>query len=1276
MNRLHFHTRSAIRALLVLAVVCPVALSATASAAEPPVAWTRCPSGSQAGDCKGPRGIAVDPATGRLYVADSLNNRVVELDAWGTFVKAWGWGVRDGSPELQSCTSLTGCRDGLTGAGAGEFSKEAPQGVAVDPAGDVFVVDRGNDRVEKFNPAGGLTGEEAEFLLMFGGDVNQTKVSASAPEAQRNLCPVDPGDICKAGTGGAGKGQFVNEETGGVVASLVGSFIAVDPTSSRVYVGDLGRVEEFALSGAYLGDLPDPEGVLAGKEMRALTVGPAGDLYVSFDKPGDIGAEPGVLKLSPSGVKQCSISASDPVALATDAAGDLYVLNVASAQAVNLTAVEEFDAGCVPVAGGQIKPSGQNETWGTGLATGSTCGANGVDVYVTEADEGKSYVRSYGPLPNPAICAPPPAAPQIMSQFAVSVATESAVVKAQINPVFWPDATYYVEYGTGKCLEGGCDHTLLFPGVKLGAGVDMPLDAEAIVTGLAPDTAYHYRFVAQSSGGGPVYGIDPDGEGPQSASFGEGAEATFTTYPRVAPSRTDCPNQALRTGLPGLLPDCRAYEMVSPIDKEGGEIFASSGADLDRPARFEQTTPDGDRLTYSSYRAFGADASGAPIASQYIASRDAASGWSNQNITAPVEGPHITEGVQFFESPYKAFSEDLCSGWLLEIEGFPLAPGAVPGYVNLYRRQTCGAGAGAYETLSDAEPGGGEPAEYVPSIQGFSSDGSVGVFRAQGRLTEEASGAVVGGQSVYQVYRYSEGGLRLVSVLPDGSPSSVNNTTGAGNDTPTSFRGENDFHAVSVDGSRVFWTALGIKETRGHLYLRVNAGQEQSVVSGGHCTEPEQGCTIPVSQTISEEPSEFYVADPRGSKALFSVGASAGGAGLYLFDVEEALGEETAATLVANDVRGVMGASEDLTRVYFVSTDVLDGKANRQGEVARAGLPNLYLYRADQGNEAASTVFIATLANGDVDGAAGPIADEPYRRVSRVSPDGLHAVFMSRADLTGYDNTDTASGEADSEVFRYDAASGGLACLSCDPSGARPSGRDVAGSDAPINGWLSGIIPGWPSELHPSRLLSSDGSRVFFESFESLVLRDTNGRADVYEWEQGDSQRDCEQRLGAELYVAAAEGCFSLISSGESSADSRFVDASSDGSDVFFATAASLVSQDPGLIDIYDARVDGGFASPAVRGVCEGEACQAPARPPIDATPASVTFSGEGNLTVEPAVHVQPKKKALTRKQKLARALKACKRKHGKNRTHCQRQARKRYTAKATRTANHGRAAR
>ncbi len=150
------------------------------------------------------------------------------------------------------------------------------------------------------------------------------------------------------------------------------------------------------------------------------------------------------------------------------------------------------------------------------------------------------------------------------------------------------------------------------------------------------------------------------------------------------------------------------------------------------------------------------------------------------------------------------------------------------------------------------------------------------------------------------------------------------------------------------------------------------------------------------------------------------------------------------------------------------------------------------------------------------------VNERPDNHVARVSPDGATLAFMSNSAVlaqavAGYDNTDQASGEPDAEIYRYDAGADELACLSCNRSGARPLGRKLAGFD--VNSWVAARLRGWETSLDPLHPLSEDGRRIFFESFEPLVLPDTNGKADVYQWEQAGSG---DSKEGSTAYVKAS----------------------------------------------------------------------------------------------------------------------------------------------------------
>src|SRR5205823_2330687 len=96
-------------------------------------------------------GIVTD-AGGNVWVADKNNRRIDKFSATGAFVLAAGWGVSDNMAHAEICTAS--CNAGISGSGAGQFT--SPQGIATDHAGNVYVADAVNDRVEKFSKAGGF----------------------------------------------------------------------------------------------------------------------------------------------------------------------------------------------------------------------------------------------------------------------------------------------------------------------------------------------------------------------------------------------------------------------------------------------------------------------------------------------------------------------------------------------------------------------------------------------------------------------------------------------------------------------------------------------------------------------------------------------------------------------------------------------------------------------------------------------------------------------------------------------------------------------------------------------------------------------------------------------------------------------------------------------------------------------------------------------------------------------------------------------------------------
>ncbi len=175
------------------------------------------------------------------------------------------------------------------------------------------------------------------------------------------------------------------------------------------------------------------------------------------------------------------------------------------------------------------------------------------------------------------------------------------------------------------------------------------------------------------------------------------------------------------------------------------------------------------------------------------------------------------------------------------------------------------------------------------------------------------------------------------------------------------------------------------------------------------CPEPEQACTLPVSGLVSARDAEFDTASPDGERAIFTadLGDSAVKPGLYEFDAAAAIaGEPEAAKLIASNVLGYMGASDDATRVYFASNEDLtageEEPANPEGDLPVEGKPNLYLYDANK-PEGERFAFLGVLSAQDVEGSQrrrwhwrsrlAP-AGGPTQQTARVSPDGRHAAFI------------------------------------------------------------------------------------------------------------------------------------------------------------------------------------------------------------------------------------------------------------------------------------------
>ena len=234
-------------------------------------------------------------------------------------------------------------------------------------------------------------------------------------------------------------------------------------------------------------------------------------------------------------------------------------------------------------------------------------------------------------------------------------------------------------------------------------------------------------------------------------------------------------------------------------------------------------------------------------------------------------------------------------------------------------------------------------------------------------------------------------------------------------------------------------------------------------------------------------------------------------------------------------------------------------------------------------------------------------------------------VFAAQLSMPGLPNPD-----GDLQLFRFGVDDAQPLCVSCPPDGSDPSGWALPGSASGL-GYQVGISEGVAEQLRGNRVVSEDGRRIFFDTPDPLDPRDSNGARDVYVWEDGVAH---------------------LISSGQNGLPTFLLDASASGNDIFFATAQGLDPRDTdGQFDVYDARVNGGFAIEAKPTECFGDGCQvSEGGAPSALRPGSAAIAGPGNLQARSA-----------KGRKHARALKACRKKTGKSRKKCESQTKKRF---------------
>jgi hypothetical protein len=781
-----------------------------------------------------------------------------------------------------------------------------------------------------------------------------------------------------------------------------------------------------------------------------------------------------------------------------------------------------------------------------------------------------------------------------------AVTSTTATLLGAVNPDGAQITSCQFEYRTETEAEGFYGY--IVPCAPAPGAGSAPAPVTAELSGLVSGDTYHYRLVATNANGTTA---DQD--------------ATFTTsaepFAGIAPP-------PIFSSVRGL-PDGRVYEQVSPTNKSGNavaEYGIASGEN--RSLAFGFAAADGEAVMYFGKGALAPESASGNLNQLFVSQRTSA-GWVTRSAMpigapGPSTDPELNSGIFVNELGQMEVSADLShlafsSGPAADV-GPPDAEGLAD---NFYL-----AGPDPFaepEWPSRSDPTGGGSVVAV----GGSPDLSTIYFESSGLLGPSASG----------FYEYRDGVLSDAGALPEGqvSPSGASPAVSGGGPSEDA-----DSNVVSADGSHAFFVRedpAGVLELYVHLTTPDGAQSSELVSRSGMSGKegepaPDGVAAMPTTEWYTGEfgnhvGSPSYVhASSDGSSAFFqsidrlTASAPAGVAPkVYKLDLH---------TGVLEYLPGVVGSiasvADDGSSLLFENTAVSPYELDRWSAGAQGG----------------TVSPIAQLSS------SGPCSLVCVSSV-RTSRDGLIVVFTTEAPIAGFNDEGGFK-----QVFRYDAGSDELGCVSCPPRGVTPTGSasmsnaNEALNEAGGTGGSGGI-----KSVSDDRGVTPNGDLVFFDTPDALVPQDRNGVRDVYEWEDG------------EVF---------LLSSGQSPRGATFMDSSESGDDVFIATAESLVAGDTdGAIDAYDVRVPRPGDVPLPSAVpCQGDVCQGPPSVPqlLDA-PFSATFDGVGNLAPElsPA---RAKPKALTNAQKLAAALKVCRRQPQRKRSRCESQARSKYsTSKA-----------
>jgi hypothetical protein len=994
---------------------------------------------SSFGGFSGVQGVGIDRSSGDVYVYDAPVGQLLKFDAWGnpvnfsftgTNVIEGLAGAEEGEGEIAVDNSGGVAKGDIyvangssvrvfasTGEGLGELTAGSgtpwgrPCGVSVDASGDVYV-GLNPQHVNKYAPVANPVVSSDYVSSLWGLNGVCDVAVDSAGSLYADSFPEGPVFKYEAL-------QFSAIETAASGTEVPGSgrAVSVDPATDDLYVARNSEIAQFDPAEELLGTFNGAPENQIGNTHGIAVKGTSGDVYVSDNNQGR-------LDVFGPGIVMADVSTGEPTGLSKTGA----------------TLTGTVDPGGVEVTSCQFE-YGISGSYGQSAPCSPSPGSGSSPVAVQVSIAGLSpntiyYYRLTATNANGTVHSAEAQfttlSPPIVEEFASDVNRSTAKIDASIDPL-GAETTYRFEYGP----DSSYGTTFPVPDGDIGSGSEGVLVGE-MLTGLQPGATYHFRVVATNASGTT-----------------EGEDRTFNTVPAPAPSPADrCPNAAYRVGLGTGLPDCRAYEMASPVEKYGADV---SGETVGQTIASEE----GDRVEFMSKTGFGeTHGSGNAGYTQYIAERGP-HGWHSKGITPT---PAANSGGQIFgyKTEVMEFSSDLSVAGLL---GYSLPEGpstARPNSENLYLENTLTSKLFAAVTDATHES---EQLPFppfllqilgVPQLGGASSSLDVVTFMSRLNLVTQAHGAN------YKAYVYEHGTVKLLGVLPDGTIPPQGSKLVFDNEDPRARDApaiaEKD--TVSRDGSRILFEA---NELPGQLFLRKN-GETSILVNESETSQP-----VTAEKVVLEAatPDLKHIVFRTSTRLLDS--APEGG-GLYMYTDSPNPQTENNLKYVGenefpNSERNVLAISDDATRIYY--------KLSR----------SLWLWESGQARQIAPepgvTPFLPT------EGGEG-----------RAASDGGKVAFVSDTNLTvdarGF-GAEFANGNR-SEMYVYREDTNTLKCVSCSSTGT----ISMAGVETGVNATNGGVHLGEPSE---QRFISRDGHYVFFSSSEALVAQDTNGVTDAYEYD-------------------------------------------------------------------------------------------------------------------------------------------------------------------------------